>query len=629
EAERLEKERTEQEERERLEAKVKVGAFSVWLYFPFKNSHQWEHYTDCNGSPDPMIPQEINTFMSLWREKRNEDIKLVMENGKHVLMLIEKLEYQLLDMPVLELCEKEVVQYQDSIMELRSLLHQKYNEATEDLLKKASTFADSDSGNMEVLIRDENVTFCIWANLKKNPRYINGFDLPKLLAMCDVAIRILHTHYDHVSPLRRIPTLTLKVEPPENKELLTVLYDVKEEREQEQKNDEEDRLSPQKETHLEEPPKPGETKTERRKLSLLHMDNDREEQMADEDTVDLRQYTPVGGVYHVDALKLPPQARHIKGWTMVELLEEGLETYPYPPETEDTEDDSSQPIGLTVKLLDSVIYFEEPLVARWHSEGKLWRIDGITDVKYKMKDKEVYFKMAAFYTITLLQDAHLNMPYQSWELRPNGTDEALLTVLTAFTEVQIQIKVNQCMLASVTIPEESQETELLSHLRGKWMTPLGLTIALKTAGINIFPAEYSHKYVSVNKKLPATELAAYQQIALVASAFAFGWSKWNLECGEDRVIFKVSEHLKEGPVQDEDWSLYMFNSQRAQRLRITEHSEAFSEDLAERTEFHSTLFHMIKDFATEAAVEKVKCTHYLFIDAVFQLLFAIRVLTYS
>uniref|UniRef100_A0A8D0HV79 Dynein axonemal intermediate chain 7 n=1 Tax=Sphenodon punctatus TaxID=8508 RepID=A0A8D0HV79_SPHPU len=588
EAERLEKERTEQEERERLEAKVmnisEVGAFSVWLYFPFKNSHQWEHYTDCNGSPDPMIPQEINTFMSLWREKRNEDIKLVMENGKHVLMLIEKLEYQLLDMPVLELCEKEVVQYQDSIMELRSLLHQKYNEATEDLLKKASTFADSDSGNMEVLIRDENVTFCIWANLKKNPRYINGFDLPKLLAMCDVAIRILHTHYDHVSPLRRIPTLTLKVEPPENKELLTVLYDVKEEREQEQKNDEEDRF-----TISESMPSI---------LSLLHMDNDREEQMADEDTVDLRQYTPVGGVYHVDALKLPPQARHIK------------ETAPH-------------------GKLFFVIYFEEPLVARWHSEGKLWRIDGITDVKYKMKDKEVYFKMAAFYTITLLQDAHLNMPYQSWELRPNGTDEALLTVLTAFTEVQIQIKVNQCMLASVTIPEESQETELLSHLRGKWMTPLGLTIALKTAGINIFPAEYSHKYVSVNKKLPATELAAYQQIALVASAFAFGWSKWNLECGEDRVIFKVSEHLKEGPVQDEDWSLYMFNSQRAQRLRITEHSEAFSEDLAERTEFHSTLFHMIKDFATEAAVEKVKCTHYLFIDAVFQLLFAIRVLTYS
>uniref|UniRef100_A0A8D0LCV6 Dynein axonemal intermediate chain 7 n=1 Tax=Sphenodon punctatus TaxID=8508 RepID=A0A8D0LCV6_SPHPU len=443
----------------------------------FRVNAKWEHYTDCNGSPDPMIPQEINTFMSLWREKRNEDIKLVMENGKHVLMLIEKLEYQLLDMPVLELCEKEVVQYQDSIMELRSLLHQKYNEATEDLLK------------------------------------VNG------LCYCLSSVRRV--------TMREIVQQTILVE---NFSQYTFTI-----------------------SHY----------------HLLH-------------TVDLRQYTPVGGVYHVDALKLPPQARHIK------------ETAPH-------------------GKLFFVIYFEEPLVARWHSEGKLWRIDGITDVKYKMKDKEVYFKMAAFYTITLLQDAHLNMPYQSWELRPNGTDEALLTVLTAFTEVQIQIK----------------ETELLSHLRGKWMTPLGLTIALKTAGINIFPAEYSHKYVSVNKKLPATELAAYQQIALVASAFAFGWSKWNLECGEDRVIFKVSEHLKEGPVQDEDWSLYMFNSQRAQRLRITEHSEAFSEDLAERTEFHSTLFHMIKDFATEAAVEKVKCTHYLFIDAVFQLLFAIRVLTYS
>lgn len=28
-------------------------------------------------------------------------------------------------------------------------------------------------------------------------------------------------------------------------------------------------------------------------------------------------------------------------------------------------------------------------------------------------------------------------------------------------------------------------------------------------------------------------------MALVASAFAFAWSKWNLESGEDQVVFKV------------------------------------------------------------------------------------------
>ena len=49
--------------------------------------------------------------------------------------------------------------------------------------------------------------------------------------------------------------------------------------------------------------------------------------------------------------------------------------------------------------------------------------------------------MGAFYTIALLQDAHLNMPYQAWELQPTTTDEALLTVTTVFAIIQIQIKV--------------------------------------------------------------------------------------------------------------------------------------------------------------------------------------------
>lgn len=161
---------------------------------------------------------------------------------------------------------------------------------------------------------------------------------------------------------------------------------------------------------------------------------------------------------------------------------------------------------------------------------------------------------------------------------------------------------NQCMLAAVVVEEKN----VLSHLIGKWMCPVTLRRALKKCGLNIFPEEYSYKYVCVNQKVrvsgfafffppstsslcrhflvasciesagrvvsgslakcllkesfflpfygrkwcifsnctfalqaPITEFRAYRQIALVASAFAFGWSKWNLESGQDQVVFKV------------------------------------------------------------------------------------------
>ncbi|NXE47467.1 CASC1 protein, partial [Casuarius casuarius] len=622
----------------------------------------WEHYVSCDGSPDPTVLQEINTFMSLWREDQNENIQFVMEKGKEVLNLIEKLQFLLLDTPPNEITEKETVQYQETILDLQNLLHQKYNGATEHLLKTDNMSEDSDSGNMQVVIKDKNVTLCIWANLKKNIRFKNhvfhdvqhGFDLPKSLAVNSVAVRIFHTHYDHVSPLWLQCQCVPKLKILDSKEVTVDLKEnVEAAAEEEEKAKEEPSARTEEKLYSdgiksassfkestnniadinEKTEEENEKKSEildilsQVQIPVMQEEtSEKEEEVTDENIVDLRQFIPVGGVYHVDVLQLPPRAKEIKNWSMVEVLDGGLETYPYPPESEETEDTAHPPIGITLRLPDNdVIYFEDPVIARWDPAGQQWRTDGISNIIYETEQGKVIFEMDTFYTIALLQDAHLNMPYQAWELRPSGTDELLLIVTTAFAEVQIQVKDHQCMLSTVMV----EEKDVLSHLTGKWMTPVHLTVVLKKAGINIFPGEYSHKYVCVNKKAPLAEFRAYRQMALVASAFAFSWSKWNLESGEEQVVLKVSEHLKADSVKDEDWSLYMFNGQRAWRLKITEASEAFSEELEDHSEFHSTLYHMLKDFASNEAIDKVRKANFLFIDTVYQLLLATRVLTYS
>ncbi|XP_077196356.1 dynein axonemal intermediate chain 7 isoform X2 [Paroedura picta] len=678
EAERLERERIEREKTERLEAKdqerrgLEMAELSIleenfliaskWKA-DYRTSAKWGHYLACDGSPDPTVPREINTFMSLWQEDKNNDIQIVLEKGNRVLELIQKLQFSILDAPYEELTSDEVAQYQDTIQKLQVLLHQKYNDATEQLLKQASSYAESESGNMEVVIKDANVTLCIWANLKKNPRFrnqifrdeervpINGFDLPKPLTICDIAVRILHTHYDHLSPLESFPREPVKLDilagipslagPTEGKEGNEDQKSVKESFSGTHEGQSNQAVKPhtsavsikeKKNIVLDEiPAEIYERKSmilnsvSRAQFSALNFPDMDDEPLPEDYIVDLHQFMPVGGVYHFDALKLPPQAKQVKGWTMVEVLDTGLESCNYNALCEESEDTSLYIVGLTVNLLDSVIFFEEPLIGRWDTKGKYWRTDSIGDVAYNMKEREVSFKMNGFNTVTLLQDAYLNMPYQSWELRPHGVDQALFTVLTTFAEVHIQVQKNQCMLISVSTMEEP---DLLSNLRGIWMPPLALTVALRRAGMNIFPAEYSAKYVSLNKKSLSTELTCYQQMALVASAFAFGWSKWNWKCGEDQVVFKACEHLEKDPAE-ENWTLYMFNAQRSQQLKITEDSEAFSKAIADESEFHSTLFHLLKDTASEAALDRVKEAHYLFVDCVYQLLMATRVLSYA
>ncbi|XP_069706358.1 dynein axonemal intermediate chain 7 [Phaenicophaeus curvirostris] len=673
EAARLEKERIYQELIEKLTAKNQEQRDSELaelhsLEHKFLSAQQWktdyrarakwEHYLSCDGSPDPTVLQEINTFMSLWREDQNEDIQLVMKKGEQVLNLIEKLQFLLLDTPPNEITEKETVQYQESILELQNLLHQKYNGATELLLKTANMYEDSDTGNMQVVIKDKNITFCIWANLKKKARFKNhvfcdaqhGFDLPKSLAVSSVAVRILHTHYDHVSPLWLQCQSVPELEVLDSKELTQHSKGNSEEPEEEEKkareylnmstegemcsNARNNAISFQENSNktadVNEITEEAEKKSEILDIPLEVQDppmqeetDEKEEEITDENIVDLQQFVPVGGVYHIEALQLPPQVKQIKDWSMVELLDVGLEAFPYP--TEEVEDATQTRIQITLRLSDNVMYFEDPVVARWDAAGQQWRTDGISNLMYETQGKSITFEMGAFYTIALLQDAHLNMPYRAWELQPTGVDEALLTVTTVFATVQIQIKGSQCMLSAVVV----EEKDVLSHLTGRWISPVEIRTVLKKAGVNIFPGEYSYKYVCVEQKAPLAEVRAYQQMALVASAFAFARSKWNLEAGQEQVVFKVREHLKPDSVKDKDWSLYLFNGRKAQKLKITETSEAFSEELEDDSEFHSTLYHMLKDFASKEAIDRAEAADFLFVDSVYQLLLAMRLLTYS
>ncbi|XP_017513918.3 dynein axonemal intermediate chain 7 isoform X4 [Manis javanica] len=636
---------------------------------------QWEHYVQCDGSPDPSVSQEINTFVSLWKEETNETFEKVIVKSKLVLRLIDKLKLTLLETTLYDFQSKNT-QYQGSILELQELLHLKFNKATEILLRQASTLADLDSGNMEKIIQDETVTLHMWANLKKNPRYRSvrfsetqtGFEIPRILATSDIALRLLHTHYDHVTPLNPVPTSlqehTSTVSPRVKEGIKNVDAAISEEFQEESKQENESNSVHEEDINVEEQCdmevqtssiqeecETTECDPEMKSLSemlsavylclitgisaknskaqLLLIENVPEKPYYFEDNeVDLYQFSTLGGVYHLDILELPPQCKPMKGWMIVEILKEGLQKYTYPPETTEEYDTENAfpPIEVTLEVQKNVIFFEDPKVARWDAEGKHWKTDGISSVSYKSEERLITFSLETFGPVTLLQETHINMPFQSWELTPLDGSNVLLMVTTVFTELQIQIKENLCMLASIKLNDKKHS----SILEGKWMTPISFIIALKEAGLNIFPSGHSHFYVVINHKVPLVEMKAYRQMALLSSAFAFSWSRWNMLCDSKHVIIKVREHLtEEEPIQNPDWDLLMFSGERAGRLRIDEYSEAFSEALKEDSEFHSTLYHMVKDFASEEAMEKIRNSNCQLIDSVCHMLFSTRLLSYS
>ncbi|XP_042191537.1 dynein axonemal intermediate chain 7 isoform X2 [Callorhinchus milii] len=727
ERERKERERLEQEERARIAAEDKerkeielpelrhileVHEHIIHKQLKLRRQNiKWARYMRCDGTPDPAILDEINTFINLSAENPMVEIKFLLEECRTILKLINELESLLIDTPASEMDSPIVLQHQRTIVYLQELVSQKNDKVTEYFLQNAVSLVDIETGNMQEVVGDENVTQCVWANLNKNPRFKGydfqeakmEFELPKALTMCDIAVRIMHVHYDHLTCLEPVCQMLtnsntkVKVgvhatfeenmhadnelsdddtkqttQSDKSKQLLSVSSpdDTKSQTPSKEKvNGIRDVKTPTLEAEIISNGLITPSPTDREKHLLPHLPVGMGVtppmsqhvtppqsrpltppiDLEDGFTADLNEYTPLGGVFYFDVLKLPPQPTFINGWTIVQVSDTGLQMYPYPSERvrqtnsnigtdipEEREGEiilPSLPAGIRVQLPNTAMFFEQPTPARWNPAANCWVLDGISNIQFDEEEKTLGFKMDTFNIFTMLQRAHVNMPFKSWLLRPTATTEAMFTVVAIYVEVNIVIQVKGlCRLNPLPEDPESEdppETDNLAHIRGKWMSASSLMYALKNSGLNIFPGYESDAYVEINAKHKQLELDTYIQMALVASTIGFKSSKWNSESGENDILLQATEHLQDAALNDGDWSLLLLTPDRSNKLKMKESDETYSKDIAENSNFYSNLYHTVMGESSEATAQRIRYSDHLFIDSVHKLLCGSKMLTYT
>ncbi|PIK53774.1 putative axonemal 84 kDa protein-like isoform X1 [Apostichopus japonicus] len=255
--------------------------------------------------------------------------------------------------------------------------------------KPGATYqADSESGNLQLVNGNECMLFMVWGTSPKIPesntffvkvftalRFKSyefeksklSFELPKQLALSDVAVRFIQTKYDHYS--HRCRTFSLK-----KKKKKTSVLEVVELPEEEKQNGEEpkggeageaveeDKKEVEGDAKETEEKKDEDTaevvgeaagendeKTDEKQGSAEAAgategeaaegggdedgdedDDDEMNEFEDEDTVDLRAYQVLGGVLNFDLLALPPQPKQVKGWIMTQVTSSELQRVPYP-----------------------------------------------------------------------------------------------------------------------------------------------------------------------------------------------------------------------------------------------------------------------------------------------------------
>jgi len=640
-----------------------------------KQRDKWARYMRCDGSPDPSVAGEINTYLNLWREDTtNLGVDSVLEDSCLCLSLLDELRGISENISAEEFLDKLNMQYKQTLTDLQILLREKLDLASHDLflrateivIKMSDTKTVQPLDNLVVKYERGDITLCAWANLIKNPRIKSHtfeelgftFEIPKVLSLTDCGVRLLFTKYDHFSEhsISYEPRFkeSTQVEPEEGATAVEEVAgndplepETEEVSVPEQTEDVMAALNalddePEDLVKVEEEPKPEVEQMEEDIEIKTPEPVEFDDFDGDEDAIDLRAYQVLGGVFSFDLIELPPQPRTMKNWIIRQvILPPSLKPIDYiadsvqsqTTEARKTEDgnhvkkDTEKPlIGVTIRLPEHVYYSEEPQIVCWDSEQRVWSLKGFTDHKFEEEKRMLSFKTTHFGTLALVQDIHINMPFQSWELRPRATNLAQLTIIAAIVEVEIQIKDDLCSLSS---PDDKPE---LNHLVNHWYPVKTFIQRMKDAGLNLFPNCDSTKYVSIQEKNVITENRMYQQMAMVASAMAFSWSKWNAEVPEpakEKIVVQVAEHLADDALMEEDWSIWMVTKKRTTKLKMTEFDETFSDDHAEGTEFNADMYHMTMELATDDAKDRIHSTNHKFVNSIYTILNSTKILTYS
>lgn len=269
----------------------------------------------------------------------------------------------------------------------------------------------------------------------------------------------------------------------------------------------------------------------------------------------------------------------------------------------------------------------------------------------------VSFRAGRMGSFGLAVNRYSNFPFQSWEIRPEGSgaDGGVVLSVTAAT-VLMEFAVRGDHAAMVQL--QNATTVALQEMIGVYHRPDKLVRLLRRGGVNLFPAPDALHYVDGHRppKHATTERHVYQCMAALSGTHQFAASRWNVHVATNRIVMQ----MKEIPVDEADgdestnaaaasglsggggnsgagvpFKMVMVTPERAVLLKCNEVSQAFSEEPldADRDDvpFAPDLFTLAVDTASTDRVRAALAdvSDFKTVQTLYYLLDKIKFLSYS
>lgn len=263
----------------------------------------------------------------------------------------------------------------------------------------------------------------------------------------------------------------------------------------------------------------------------------------------------------LELLALPPPPKKVKGWTLRQItpLSNNVSRLNYPPsvglgvEVNINTGTSVVPNAATLAgwpplkvsyqlPSDTIVRGQVPTIGWWDAKAHLWKTSGIDEIEFDPPTKTIVFKTVHVTALAIIQHKLLDFPFDFWQIRPCGKQEAILTVRSKMKkELEIKIGEGYCRLYRSRDPE-------LRRLEDIKFSPVELLQKLSNCGISIRPEHANATDPSlkdaITPKDKIFENKLCKHISEMVPSFAFCWSKWNNQKHfEYKCILRVRECL--------------------------------------------------------------------------------------
>ena len=167
-------------------------------------TEEWENYIKCDHSTNPLDRADVNSFISIWKEADDTDLKTLFEHIGLATKLIDQID-ELRMFAEVSNNQENIQHHTNLINNLRNIIKQKIEIITQHHLmysdKYYTTNASSTTATELLTAESNGYQYSIWMNIAKNPRIKDivftgvSIDISKVIAMYSLAVRITNWPY--------------------------------------------------------------------------------------------------------------------------------------------------------------------------------------------------------------------------------------------------------------------------------------------------------------------------------------------------------------------------------------------------------------------------------------------------